>query len=300
MALKQHGYEVSVSRRPRETSLNVVIENFSPRNRDILLEFCRASKKRVAVIMTEHMDFEHRQIFFHGSPLGSRNDYMHPYTMVARTTHLLECLPHIRCFFVLGDLPELRNFTTLLPGLDIRHIPFPSLQEIPFGTLDQPDHVESDVAFTGLMTEFRFEIIDSLKKGKLLVNCPQIFVSRKRRDALNRSAKIILNIPQRERWRWLSLMRIVAGLQVGRATVSVGTNDTSRIASCCTQLDLRKDKWISELQQCVTDWKSLYLRDIENYSHMAKAFEEEHPFPHDVLEYWRITDRVGSCCPQGN
>lgn len=294
MAIKQHGYQVSVGRRPREASLNVVIENFSPRNRNVLMEFCRSTKKRVAVIMTEHVDFNHGQIFFHGAPLGSQNDYLHPDTIVARTTHLLECLPYIRCFFVLGDLPELRNFTTLLPGLDVRHVPFPSLEERAIKNLDWTPYVVGDLVFTGFITAYRTEVLDSLQREGFSLICPKALVPRKRRDALNRSSKVILNIPQREGWGWLSLMRIVAGLQIGRATISLGTNDTSRIASCCTQLDVRKDAWISELQQCVADWKSLYFRDIENYSYMAKAFEEKHPFPHDVFEYWSITDRV--CC----
>jgi len=291
-AFQQHGYAVSLGRRPRLSSLNVIIENFSSDNRDVLLKFCRSSKKRVVVIMTEHVDFEHGQIFFHGAPIGSQNDYMHPSLIMERTIHLLECLPHIRCLLVLGDLPELRNFTTLLPGLDVRHIPFPGLDEVPIQDVKRTAHMVNDLVFTGLLTEYRLEILDTLKKRGLSVVCPKAMVPRKRRDALSRSAKVILNIPQREGWRWLSLMRIRAGLQVGRATISIGTDDISRIASCCTQLDIRKDTWISELQQIVANWKSLYLRDVENYSLMAEAFESEHPFPHDVFEYWSITDRV--------
>ena len=103
MALRQHGYQVSVGQQPRYSSLNVVIEGFSSQSRDILLEFCQSTRKRVAMIMTEHIDAEHGQILVHGAPLGSENDYMHPATILARIKHLLECVPYLRCFVVLRD-----------------------------------------------------------------------------------------------------------------------------------------------------------------------------------------------------
>ena len=290
-AFQQQGYTVSIGRRPRSSSLNVVIENFSPGNRDILFDFCESTKKRVAMIMTEHLDFQHGQVFFHGAPLGSENDYMHPVTVFARLKHLLECLPFIRVLFVLGDLPELKNISSMLPGLEVRSIPFPKLGNTPLDDVRGP---VNDFVFTGGMTDHREKVLKVLSTDGLSVVVPPQYVSRRRRNCINQSSKLILNIPQREGWRWLSLMRIVAGLQTGRPTVSVGTSDASEISSCCTQVDGNEKDWIIALQRCVADWKSLYRRDIENYSVMAEAFEKGHPFPHDVLEYWSITDRV-SC-----
>lgn len=294
MALRQHGYPVSVGRQSRHSSLNVVIEGFSVRSRDMLLEFCQSTRKRVAIIMTEHVDVEHGRIFFHGAPLGSENDYMHPATILARIKHLLECVPYLRCFFVLGDLPELRNMSTMLPGLDVRAIPFPRLDSVSCKDIDRPSEPVNDLVFTGAMTEYRVKLLALLEEGGLSVACPHGFVSRNRRNAMNRSAKVIVNIPQREGWQWLSLMRIVAGLQTGRTTISMGTSDASQIASCCTQLDIRKQDWMNELKQYINDSKSMYYRDVVNYSVMAKKFEQERPFPHDVFEYWSITDRVCS------
>lgn len=296
MALQQKGYTVSVGRQPRHSSMNVVIEGFSLRNnRDVLIEFCRSSKKRVAVIMTEHVDIENDQLLFHGAPLGSKNDYMHPATIFARIKHLLECLPYVRCFFVLGDLPELRNISTMLPGIDVRSIPFPTLDSGPceaVGASFNTVNTVHDLVFTGAVTEYRVKLLSLLEAKGLSVGCPQRFVSRNRRNAMNRSGKVILNIPQREGWQWLSLMRIIAGLQTGRATISLGTHDSSHIASCCTQLDVREHDWMGKVKQCVDEWKELYVRNSTNYSAMAKKFEDERPFPHDVFEYWSITDRV--------
>jgi len=294
-SFQQHGYSISVGRQPRHSSLNVVIEGFSTeRSRDVLLEFCRASRKRVAVIMTEHLDFQHGQIYFHGAPLGSQNDYMHPTTILARTKHLMECIPYIWCFFVLGDLPELRSISTMLPDLEVRAIPFPNLGGETDRTVDISPKTIHDLVFTGGMTEYRAKLIALLEMEGLSVACTQRFVSRNRRNAINRSGKVVINIPQREGWQWLSLMRIIAGLQTGRATISLGTHDVSHIASCCTQLDIQFHDWVSKVKQCVDDWKSLYMRDRVSYAAMAQEFERERPFPHDVFEYWSITDRV--CC----
>ncbi len=293
-AFRQHGYPVSVGKQPRPSSLNVLIEGFSTENsRNVLLDFCRSSRKRIAVIMTEHVDFQHGQIYFHGAPLGSHNDYMHSSTILTRMEHLLECLPYLRCFFVLGDLPELRNISTLVPGVEVRAIPFPDLgRGLNFETESPSDIVVNDLVFTGAMTEYRARLLSMLEAAGLSVMCPRKFVSRKRRNAINRSGKVIVNIPQRGGWQWLSLMRVIAGLQSGRATVSLGTHDSSHISSCCTQVDVQHHDWASQVKQCVDDWKSLYVRDLTSYSAMVQMFERERPFPHDVLEYWSITDGV--------
>jgi hypothetical protein len=150
-----------------------------------------------------------------------------------------------------------------------------------------------DLVFTGSMTEYRVKLLTLLEEQGLSVAFPRRFVSRNCRNALNRSGKVVVNIPQREGWQWLSVMRIVAGLQTGRSTISLGTHDASHIASCCIQLDIRDRDWVSKLKECVDDWKSLYTRNFVNYSIMAKKFEHERPFPHDVFEYWSMTDRVG-------
>lgn len=294
LAFRQHGYAVSVGRRPVPTSLNVVIEGFSSSHRDILIEFCRSFQKKVAVIMTEHMDFEHGRIFFHGSSLGSENDYLHPISAMARVTHLLECLPYIRCLFVLGDLPELRNMSIMLPGINIRSIPFPKLDDMSNMYVESSTGICSNLVFTGAITRYREKLLAILEADGIPVACPKVFVSRRRRNSMNHAAKLILNIPQREAWRWLSLMRIVAGLQMGRATISLGTSDVSCIASCCMQLDILKEGWINEVKKCIDDWRLMYRRSIVDYSLMAKVYEQKNPFPHDVFEYWSITDRVSN------
>ncbi|NJN71033.1 MAG: hypothetical protein HC801_12685 [Nitrospira sp.] len=180
----------------------------------------------------------------------------------------------------------------MLPGLDVRTIPFPALEGGPCEPVDTASDAVHDLVFTGTMTKYRAKLLALLEEEGLSVACPRRFISRNRRSAMNRSGKVIVNIPQRGGWQWLSLMRVIAGLQTGRATISLGTHDTSHIASCCTQLDVRDHAWVNKVKQCVDDWKSLYVKDLVSYAAMAQKFERERPFPHDVFEYWCATDRV--------
>jgi hypothetical protein len=291
--LKQHGYAVSVGLKPRNSALNVVIENFSAESRDTLRAYCEATKKRVAIIMTEHLDFNDKEIFIHGDPLWSDNDYMHPATQLNRIKYLMECIPYIKCFFVLGDLPELRNMSSMLPGIPVRSMPFPRVDYIMNDDAESLKLINNDLLFTGALTEYRDNILLFLKNAGFSVFSPQKFVSCKRRNLITRSTKLTLNIPQRNGWRWLSLMRTIAALRYGRATVSIGTKDDSKIAVCTYQLDINDKDWQDILKEYVKKWPSLYKTAYENYMTMVSKYEQLKGFPHDIIEYWGITDGIG-------
>jgi hypothetical protein len=218
-AFRQHGYAVTVGRAPADSSLNVVIENFSLRTRQTLIDFCTRTRKRVAVIMTEHIDFIDRTILIHGDPLWSDNDYMHPVTQAERLKCLMSCQPYIKFFMVLGDLPELRNFGSMMVGADVRAIPFPRIDRILQGDTQDARPPPNDLLFTGYVTAYRERLLPTVAALGLSVISPRKFVSRRECDPLNQAARIVLNIPQRKKWRWLSIMRIIAALRCGRATV---------------------------------------------------------------------------------
>lgn len=288
LIMRQKGYSVSIGRQPRVDALNVVIENFSEATSATLIEFCKTTGKRVAVIMTEHLDFIDDRIYIHGDPLWNNNDYMHPAVQVARIKNLMDCVQYIRCFFTLGDLPVLQNFDAMLPGSTMRALPFPQLDLLPID--DRQPEPECDTIFTGVVTAYRDQLVTQLER-EMSVLCPRKFVSRRVRDKLNFSAKLVLNLPQRVDWKWLSLMRVIAGLQCGRATISLGTLDDSRISICCEQLDITKVDWIATLRAMTADWKQSYRKALDRYNAMAIEFEQERPFPHDVFDYWGITDQ---------
>ncbi len=290
MAFSQNGYEVTLGENPRDDALNVVIENFSIESKEKLQAYCKANRSRVAVIMTEHIDFVDRKIIVHGEPLWSQNDYMHPATQVNRLRNLFSLQPFIRCLFVLGDLPELRNIDEVLIGAEVRKIPFPRLDMVDTAS-SAPEY---NFLFTGFHTEYRQKVMSALSGLDLEVRSPMGFVSHEKRDALNGEAKLILNIPQRKSWRWLSSMRILAALRCGRATVSLGTDDTCEMAKCTYQINIDEAGWTDLLTSYVDDWRGLYEKAHADYTAMAVEFERKHPFPHDLMQFWAITDGLSS------
>lgn len=285
LSLKQRGYSVTIGKQPRVDALNVVIENFSNETAEKLVNFCSTHNKKVAVIMTEHIDFINNTLYMHGEKLWTHNDYMHPYTQVARLRALMSCSQYIRAFFVLGDLPMLKNFSSFFVGIPVLNIPFPTLEYF-----SKKGHCSNDATFTGFLTEYRNDILHVLRRQHN-VSCPTVskFLSRAKRGHLYEESKIILNLPQREEWKWLSLMRIIAALRHGRATVSIGTNDSSKIAECVYQIpfDSNLNKTMDDY---LSNWKTYYDNAYANYHKMAETFEEEHPFPEELFDYWALLE----------
>jgi hypothetical protein len=285
--MQQNGFHVTVGRKPRSDALNVVIENFSDPTARILINFCQATGKRVAVIMTEHLDFVEREIRIHGVPLLNDNDYMHPATQAARIKCLMDCVCHIRGFLVLGDLPELLNIGEMMPGLALRTLPFPAIE----APAREPGwaRLPADLVFTGKVTGYRAELLAQLEPI-LTVHYPSEFLSRKARDRFSQSGRLVLNLPQRVDWQWLSLMRIIAGLRCGRATVSLGTADRSQIAACCVQLDIAQPGWELRLRDMTLRPGEIFAKMLRQYQAMAEDFAASHPFPGDFFDYWAVTE----------
>jgi hypothetical protein len=86
-------------------------------------------------------------------------------------------------------------------------------------------------------------------------------------------------------------MRIIAGLKCGRASISLGTKDDSKIASCCIQLDMADDKWLKLLKYHIEEYKSTYQNAINRYGEMADAYKKKYEFPHDLFDIWQIIEQ---------
>lgn len=285
--MRQNGYPVTGGRYPRDDALNVVIENFSDVTAGVLMKYCRETGKRVSVIMTEHIDFIDQEIYIHGDPLWSDNDYMHPATQITRLRCLMDCACYIRSFLVLGDLPELRNIHMMLPETPVRTLPFPVLPR----PADETNWaaLSADFVFTGVITRFRAEILERLMT-KMTIRHPEGFLSRKARDNFSQTGRLVLNIPQRLDWKWLSLMRIIAALRCGRATVSLGTKDNSKIASCCVQIDVQTPDLLEQLSDLTARPAEAFEKAFTDYHLMADAYSKTNAFPQDFFDYWAITE----------
>lgn len=290
--LKQYNYRVTVGKKPDSRALNVIIENFTEKTSQDLISFCRKNKKKVAIIMTEHLDLDTvtKEIKIHGNALWTNNDYMHPITQIKRIQYLMECLPYICSLFTLGDLPYLENIDQMLPGIPLFRLEFPRLKYIN-PTLVNKSNLKYDLLFTGSMTDYRRSVITLLRTQKIAVFYPKKLVSEKNRVSLCELSKIILNIPQRKNWPWLSLMRVISALALGKPTVSLNTKDQSIISSCCYQLEINTNIY-ENLLDYLENWKKLYDGAFTSYTNLAKSYAEANPFPHIFFEYWNMINNM--------
>lgn len=283
LASRAAGYQVSVSNRPSPGALNVLIENFSPRTTPEVAAFCRQHRKRVAVVMTEHIDFVAGEVRFHGSGMEAHDDYMASLSKMGRLFSLLTLTDHVRCFFRLGDLPELRNFGEMVPGVPVRTIPFPVLspsdRALP-GARRAPTH---DFVFTGKVTQHRAAVLAQLNVRYQVLSSSEI-VSRRKRDAMNAAARFTLNIPQNADWRWISTMRVLAALRCRRATVAIGAFEHSAAAAFCLLLsnsDLKRGK----LDQPLGEYDNTFEHFFAKYESFVRSGGNPE-FPHDEFDLW--------------
>jgi hypothetical protein len=87
-------------------------------------------------------------------------------------------------------------------------------------------------------------------------------------------------------------MRIIAALRCGKATISIGTSDESKIAVCCAQLDVECADWVDAVSGQVENWQSLYYGSVVNYDEMADSYKKKVGFPHDLFDYWTVVECV--------
>ena len=282
-ALRENGYRVKVSNRPSPSSLNVLIENFQTAAVGPVVEFCRAFEKRVAVILTEHLDFVDGQILFHGTRLHSRDDYMLPMVKMERLSNLMILRAQIRCFLRLGDLPKLINVENMIPGIPVRTVPFPTVVPTDRSALDRPGGPDVDFAFTGQMTDYRKRILDRLRRDFKVLSGSDI-VPRRRRDAMNARARLVLNIPQSPRWPWLSTMRVLAALRCRRATLALGECEESAITPSCLRLN-EEELTSTRVRHALEHYEEEFRTRLAGYEALVRSGLNP-PFPHGEFELW--------------
>jgi hypothetical protein len=286
-SLRDHGYRTTVSRYPAPRALNVVIENFSQEANERITSFCDAHGKRVAVILTEHLDLKSGELFFHGKPIIETDDYMASATKKSRAINLLLLRNRISCFLRLGDLPRLHRLDEVLPGIPVRSIPFPTV--VPTDRTLNGQSFTHDFVFTGVLTQYRRKVLSLISKS-FTVYAPdsdrsEAFVSRRRRDAINAMARLVLNIPQYSGWQWISPMRVLAALRCGRATMTLRTPAQTAIDAVCLGVD-SPDEWdLCTVRNALANAKDCFEQKYAIYSRFVCSGANAE-FPHSDFHLW--------------
>lgn len=212
---------LSISRKLKENSLNLIFENIQGETTKQIKAFCEKNHKKVSVILTEHIDYFNEQIKFHGTELNSKSDYMCPHTKKNRLLGLFSIKNHIRYFFTLGEYPLLENFDKIIPEPSVVRWGPPTITfQDSVKSLDYPTH---DFFFGGQLTAYRKKILSELEEKKFKIIFNDKFVSRSKRNKMMAKAKVNLNIPQSFNWKYSSPMRIYSGFWNMRPTVSLNT-----------------------------------------------------------------------------
>lgn len=261
------GCHLSVGRFLRPDSINILIENFSPAARDMVIEFCQHHQTRVFVVMTEHIDFQLGQIFFHGQ-IWKDSDYMPVEVQRKRLVSLLEMTPWIAGFLTLGDLPELIGFDTMVSGASPLRLPFPRILRAETGQGEQAPY---DFIFTGVLTEYRRQVLAQLSEH-FRVYASSNKLSRAARRRLYHKGRIILNIPQSEEWGWISPMRVMAAARCGRPCVSIGRMDPSVLGRINAYIDLADRNAIQNLTALLGEHRSFFARYMASYAETTSAY----------------------------
>lgn len=288
-AMRVNGYQVTVSNRPAQNSLNIIIENFDHDSFMRVAEFCRMRHKRVAIIATEHMDFVGRDIVFHGHVLdGKYDDYMHPVAKRTRLRYLALLTEHTSAFLRLGDLPALLGINRMFPGMAVYSIPFPTLVARDRGIgIQSRFGPQYDFAFCGKITDYRQKILGDVGRHYRVVVIDSQ-KSRRVRDGANASSRLVLNIPQRADWKWISAMRVWAALRCERATVSINdsSSDSERgvIAGACVNIRA-KDVHGDYLRAVVNSSEQVFEQMLAYYLNLVG--EPMNPaFPEAFFDLW--------------
>ena len=289
-AFKQNGYQVTVGNEFKDDALNLLIECFDEllnKNKgesdvEKIINYCEQNNKKVAVIMTEHIDYIDRKIHAYSVPLDKIDETHYNPLIKPRILSLLTISPYIKHIFTLGEFPKLKNFQEMMGKAPIV-IPYPKIEKV-----HHNDDVEYDFIFSGRDTKYRSQALDEIAKMSFSVknNAYQNILTRKKRNKLISKAKVNLNIPQDENWRYPSSLRIILALSLGKLTISVEDGGMEEdVESFYAKVSPNN---LSELESYLKQPQVYYQKYLEVYNEIvSKAV-----FPHDHFRIWGETERV--------
>lgn len=271
----QKGYELICSKTLRPDCINLLIENFVEDDYEIYAAFCRKFDKQIGVVMTEHMEFERGKFSFNGTPLEDTGYIGNKEQRLFGTLSLAE---FVFGFFTLGELPELRTWTDILPDQRVHRLPYPSIRS----STRSPTRRDYDIVFTGTVTPYRESVLRNAAKKHKLVRAEPESTEQQRGD-LYAKAKVALNIPQTKNWNWVSPMRVLYGLRAGTPTVHIGRRDSTLFSKAVLEP--------IDLDQAVADHEGLLEQQIMAYESFVRS-KYNHQFPDGLFGIWGELERV--------
>lgn len=269
--LKNQRFSLSIGKSPNPNSINVLIENFNDESISTVVDFCEKYDKKIIIILTEHLDIlEDDSIRLHGFDLSENSNYIPLNELMRRSNYLLSLVPYTLSYVRLGDLPRLLNFDVFAKEIPLVDLPYPIINESA-EIYSEPIY---DFIFFGQMTDYRYLLLDKLKKLGFKVAPHITGVSSKVRNQSYKTSKFSLNIPQSERWVWESPMRVFGSLISGRKTINLG-NLEGCIISDCTKNILDIDKESNDIFEMLDNYTYYNKEALKKYNRIALSFNEQ-------------------------
>lgn len=272
---KQNNYQITVGNDFKDDALNFLIECFDESSdKDVkkIISYCEKNNKKVAVIMTEHIDYFDKKIYAYSVPLDEIDNSHYNPCIKQRILSLLTISPYIKHIFTLGEYPKLNNFKDMIGKTPIA-IPYPKIEEV-----ESQEDSEYDFIFSGKDTSYRSQVMEEIKEMSLSLsnNSYQKILKRRKRNKLISEAKINLNIPQDEKWLYPSTLRIILALSLGKMTISIGGGDKKcEGEDFYAKVDLSN---LSELESYLKNPDLYYKKFLKRYNEIASngSFPREH------------------------
>lgn len=285
---RQNGYRVTLGRRPNGDALNVVLESFNTESRGEIKEFYRATGKRVAVVMTEDLEFIENRVLMHQKPIWEDDGYMHPGTKVRRVVNLVALTPYIELFITFRTMIDLSSLAIVFEETPVCYLPYPEVAHMLGGA-----PVAHDLVFSGSGTAYRNTFLRQLERQGIGVYHPKRWISRNRMHALYRGSKIVLSLPQSKTWNgFLSIMRFLSALRAGKPLLLLfEKTESPAIPSVPVQkLDINLPSFRDEMMARLADWEGLYQRTFEQYHDVVAEGIRRDGLSHEYFAEWQATE----------
>lgn len=195
---------------------NILLEGFSLYFSHEIIQFCQKNNVKIGMMLTEHLELIKDTLFINETPLSTTREYMPD---AVRRLHSLSMLaPHIRSLFVLGHLPfkkMLEQVFKTIPIIEVPYTKIPETSQVESSTVKK----NADFCFQGTLTNYRIATLKSLKE-RSTVTVSFDHDPAKRLETLKLS-RYAIQIPQHERWRYISTMRCLYCLKNGVTMINI-------------------------------------------------------------------------------
>lgn len=124
-----------------------------------------------------------------------------------RYQNFVRILPYVKAIWHPAQ-QQVSCYRDAFPGVDVQYIPHVYSERFSKVKHRVNSEKDIDVLFTGTLTRYRKEIIESLKSEGLKVHSSSLFTAPFHREDLISRSKIVLNIKQHEDWEHESVGRL--------------------------------------------------------------------------------------------